>query len=172
MGMTPTEGLLMGTRCGDVDPGVLNFIMKQEGLKASDMCDMINKTSGVLAISGVSSDMRELIVAKRAGNQRAILAQNVYNYRIKKYIGAYAAAMGGLDILVFTGGVGENQFTMRRAVCLDMEYMGMQLDDAKNDEMYSQEMVISTPESNVTIMVVPTNEEYIIAADTKAILTK
>ncbi len=172
MGMTPSEGLLMGTRSGDVDPAVLSFLMIKEGFKPSEMCDMINKTSGVLGISGVSSDMRELIVAKRAGNPRAILAQKVYNYRIKKYIGAYTAAMGGLDILVFTGGVGENQFTMRKAVCDDMEYLGIILDDSKNDNMQGKEMIISTPDSKATVMVVPTNEEYIIAADTQAILSK
>jgi len=172
MGMTPSEGLLMGTRSGDIDPAVLSFIMIKEGFKPNEMCDMINRSSGVLGISGVSSDMRELVVAKRAGNPRALLAQKVYNYRIKKYIGAYTAAMGGLDILVFTGGVGENQFTMRKAVCDDMEYLGISLDDSKNDDMQGKEMIISTPESKVTVMVVPTNEEYIIAADTQAILTK
>jgi acetate kinase len=172
MGMTPSEGLLMGTRSGDVDPAVLSFLMIKEGFKPNEMCDMINKVSGVLGISGVSSDMRELVVAKRAGNPRAILAQKVYNYRIKKYIGAYTAAMGGLDILVFTGGVAENQFTMRKAVCDEMEYLGISLDDSKNDNMQGKEMIISAADSKVTVMVVPTNEEYIIAKDTQTILEK
>ena len=170
MGLTPVEGLLMGTRCGDIDPGSLTFIMQKEGLGIPDLCNLMNKKSGVLGISGVSSDMRELDVAIREGNVRAILALNIYNYRIKKYIGAYAAAMGGVDIIVFTGGVGENQNVVRKAVCQDMEYMGIRLDEAKNDELRGREMVISTPDSNVIIIVVPTDEEYVIASDTKAIL--
>ena len=170
MGLTPVEGLLMGTRCGDVDPGALTFIMNKEGLDADGLSDMMNKKSGVWGVSGVSSDMRELEIAIKEGNPRAILALNIYNYRIRKYVGAYAAAMGGVDIIVFTGGVGENQFTTRKAVCQDMEYMGVCLDDSKNDGMQGKEMVISTPDSKVTVMVVPTDEEYVIAADTRAII--
>ncbi|MDR2911011.1 MAG: acetate kinase [Bacteroidales bacterium] len=170
MGLTPVEGLLMGTRCGDVDPGILTFIMNKEGLNASQLSDLINKNSGVLGISGVSSDMRELEAAVKEGNTRAMLAMNVYFYRIKKYIGSYAAAMGGVDIIVFTGGVGENQCTMREAVCQNMEYMGICIDDSKNNGMRGKEMVISTPDSKVTVIVVPTNEEYVIASDTQAIL--
>jgi acetate kinase len=170
MGFTPVDGLVMGTRCGDVDPGILTFIMNKEGLNASQLSDLINKNSGVLGISGVSSDMRELEAAANEGNTRAMLAMNVYFYRIKKYIGSYAAAMGGVDIVVFTGGVGENQCSMRKAVCQNMEYMGIKLDEAKNDDMRGREMVISTPDSKVTVIVVPTNEEYVIASDTQAIL--
>ncbi|MDH6534095.1 acetate kinase [Parabacteroides sp. 52] len=172
MGLTPVEGLLMGTRCGDVDAGVLSFLMNKEGLDSQGLSDMINKQSGVWGLSGISSDMREIEAAIEEGDRRAILAMNVYNYRIKKYIGAYAAAMGGCDILIFTGGVGENQWRTREVVCQDMEYMGMKLDVKKNDGMRGEEMVISTPDSKVTIMVVPTDEEYTIASDTLEILEK
>ena len=170
MGLTPVEGLLMGTRCGDVDPGVLTFIMNKEGLNADQLSNLMNKKSGVLGISGVSSDMRELETAAVEGNLRAILAMKMYNYRVKKYVGAYAAAMGGVDILVFTGGVGENKTALRKAVCHDMEYMGIRLDNQINDGIRSKEMVISTPDSKVTVIVVPTDEEYVIASDTKAVL--
>ena len=172
MGLTPVEGLLMGTRCGDVDAGALSFIMDKEGMDGAGLSDLINKRSGVAGLSGISSDMREIEAAVAAGNPRAIMTMNVYNYRIKKYIGAYAAAMGGCDILVWTGGVGENQWATRRAVCEDMEYMGMKIDVEKNEGMRGEEMVISTPDSKVTIIVVPTDEEFMIAADTLEILDK
>jgi len=162
----------MGTRCGDMDPGAVAFIMNKEALNTDQWSDLINKRSGVLGVSDVSSDMRELESAVKEGNPRAILAMKMYNYRIRKYIGAYAAALGGLDILVFTGGVGENQCSMRSEVCRNMEYMGIRLDESKNDGMRGQEMVISAPDSRVTVMVVPTDEEYMIASDTEAILTK
>ena len=170
MGLTPTEGLLMGTRCGDVDPGAIPFIMEKENLSAKDLSVLINKKSGVAGLSGVSSDMRELEAAIAAGNEQAIMTLDVYNYRIKKYIGAYAAAMNGCDILVWTGGGGENQWETRRVVCQDMEYMGMKIDVKKNDRMRGEEMVISTPDSKVTIIVVPTDEEFMIASDTMDIL--
>lgn len=172
MGLTPTEGLLMGTRCGDIDAGALPFIIDKEHLDANGLSNLINKQSGVLGLSGVSSDMREIEAAVEAGNPRAIMALNVYNYRIKKYIGAYAAAMGGCDILVWTGGVGENQWATRRVVCENMEYMGMKIDVEKNDGMRGEEMVISAPDSKVTIIVVPTDEEFMIASDTMNILKK
>ena len=172
MGLTPTEGLLMGTRCGDIDAGALPFIIDKEHLDANGLSNLINKQSGVLGLSGVSSDMREIEAAVEAGNPRAIMALNVYNYRIKKYIGAYAAAMGGCDILVWTGGVGENQWATRRVVCENMEYMGMKIDVEKNDGMRGEEMVISAPDSKVTIIVVPTDEEFMIASDTMDILKK
>ncbi|MBC5646465.1 acetate kinase [Parabacteroides segnis] len=172
MGLTPVEGLLMGTRCGDVDAGALTFIMDKEKLDAKGLSDLINKQSGVQGLSGISSDMREIEAAVAEGDKRAILALNIYNYRIKKYIGAYAAAMGGCDILVWTGGVGENQWATRRAVCENMEFMGMKIDVEKNDGMRGEEMVISTPDSKVTIIVVPTDEEYMIASDTMDILGK
>ena len=172
MGLTPVEGLLMGTRCGDVDAGALTFVMDKEKLDAKGLSDLINKQSGVQGLSGISSDMREIEAAVAEGDKRAILALNIYNYRIKKYIGAYAAAMGGCDILVWTGGVGENQWATRRAVCENMEFMGMKIDVQKNDGMRGEEMVISTPDSKVTIIVVPTDEEYMIASDTMDILGK
>lgn len=172
MGLTPVEGLLMGTRCGDVDAGALSFIMDKEGLDAKGLSDLINKQSGVFGLSGVSSDMREIEAAVADGDKKAILALQVYNYRIKKYIGAYAAALGGIDIIVFTGGVGENQWATRRDVCANMEYMGIKLDVEKNDKMRGKEMVISTPDSKVTVMVVPTDEEFMIASDTMEILSK
>ena len=165
MGLTPVEGLLMGTRCGDVDAGALSFIMEKEGLDGHGLSDLINKKSGV-------ADMRDLKAAVEAGDERATMVLDVYNYRIKKYIGAYAAAMGGCDILVWTGGVGENQWATRRVVCENMEYMGMKIDVEKNEGMRGEEMVISTPDSKVTIIVVPTDEEYMIAADTMDILGK
>ncbi|GKG73145.1 acetate kinase [Parabacteroides sp. AM58-2XD] len=172
MGLTPVEGLLMGTRCGDVDAGALAFIMDKEKLDAKGLSDLINKQSGVQGLSGISSDMREIEAAVAEGDKRAIMALNIYNYRIKKYIGAYAAAMGGCDILVWTGGVGENQWATRRVVCEDMEFMGMKIDVEKNEGMRGEEMVISTPDSKVTIIVVPTDEEYMIASDTMDILGK
>ena len=170
MGLTPTEGLLMGTRCGDIDAGAIPFIMDKEGLDATGLSNLFNKKSGVAGLVGGSSDMRDLEAAVAEGNERAKMTLDVYNYRIKKYIGAYAAAMNGCDILVWTGGVGENQWTTRRAVCEDMEYMGMKIDIEKNDGMRGEEMVISTPDSKVTIIVVPTDEEYMIASDTMEIL--
>ena len=170
MGLTPVEGLVMGTRSGDVDAGALSFIMQKEGLDPAGLSNLVNKKSGVMGISGISSDMREIEAAIADGDKRAALAMNVYNYRIKKYVGAYAAALGGLDILVFTGGVGENQWGTRSAVGKDMEFMGIKLDESLNTGMRGQEMVISAPDSKVTVMVVPTDEEYMIATDTMEIL--
>lgn len=170
MGLTPVEGLVMGTRSGDVDAGALSFIMQKEGLDAAGLSNLVNKKSGVMGISGVSSDMREIEAAIEDGDKRAALAMNVYNYRIKKYVGAYAAALGGLDILVFTGGVGENQWPTRTAVCKDMEFMGIKLDEKLNTGMRGKEMIISAPDSKVIVMVVPTDEELTIAADTMEIL--
>ena len=172
MGLTPLEGLMMGTRSGDIDAGAVTFIMEKEHLDANGVSSLLNKKSGVLGVSGVSSDMRELEAAVAAGNPKAILAEKMYFYRIKKYVGAYAAALGGVDIIVFTGGVGENQWATRRAVCENMEYMGMKIDVEKNEGMRGEEMVISTPDSKVTIIVVPTDEEFMIAADTLEILDK
>ncbi|MDR1161607.1 MAG: acetate kinase [Tannerellaceae bacterium] len=172
MGLTPVEGLLMGTRCGDVDAGAIAYLMDKENLDAKGLSELINKRSGVWGLSGISSDMREIEAAVAKGDKRAILALDIYNYRIKKYIGAYAAALGGVDILVFTGGVGENQWTTRKVVCSGMEYMGMKLDPEKNDGMRGEEMIISAPDSQVTIMVVPTDEEYMIASDTMEILNE
>lgn len=172
MGLTPLAGVMMGSRSGDIDPSAVTFLMEKLNMQPQEMADFLNKKSGVLGITGISSDMREIESAAAEGNERAKLALNMYNYRIKKYIGAYAAAMGGCDILVWTGGVGENQWATRRVVCENMEYMGMKIDVEKNEGMRGEEMVISTPDSKVTIIVVPTDEEYMIAADTMDILGK
>lgn len=170
MGMNPIEGLMMGTRTGDIDPGVITYVMEKEHLGIQGVSTLLNKFSGVLGISGISSDMREIEDAVNKGNERAKLALNMYNYRIKKYIGSYAAVLGGLDILVFTGGVGENMSLMRKEVCENMEYMGIELDDALNESTRSKEAVISKPTSKVKVVVIPTDEELTIAQDANKIL--
>lgn len=170
MGMTPVEGLIMGTRSGDIDPGAVSYIMEKEHMSAKGISTLLNKFSGMLGITGISSDMREIESAVGANDKRAVLAMEMYNYRIKKYIGAYAAAMGGMDVLVFTGGVGENQHSTRKAVCENMEYLGIELDDDLNRKTRSTETVISKPSSKVKVVVVPTDEELTIARDTKEIL--
>jgi len=169
MGMTPVEGLLMGTRSGDVDAGVLTYIMEKENVGAQAISTIVNKYSGVLGLSGVSSDMREICAAVEDKNERATLALNMYNYKIKKYIGSYAAALGGLDILVFTGGVGENQTNTRKAACEGLEFMGIKIDEAAN-KTRGEEVIISTPDSKVTVAVIPTDEEFMIALDTLGLL--
>lgn len=172
MGMTPVEGLLMGTRSGDVDAGVLSYIMDKENIGSQGISTIVNKNSGVLGISGISSDMREIEAAVAAGNERAALALKVYDYRIKKYIGSYAAALGGVDVLVFTGGVGENQFATRQKACEGLEFMGIEIDRDVNWGMRGEEKLISTPGSKTKIVVIPTDEEYMIASDTMRILEK
>lgn len=166
MGLTPTEGLMMGTRVGDVDPGALVFIGQKEGLSMEDLSRVINKESGVLGVSGVSSDMREIENAISAGNDRAKMALEMYDYRIKRYVGAFAAAMGGVDVIVFTGGVGENQTTTREYVCRDMQWMGIEIDEALNGKIRGKEVELSTPSSKVKVVVIPTDEELMIARDT------
>ena len=168
MGLTPLEGLVMGTRSGDIDAGAVTFIMEKEGLNATGVSNLLNKKSGVL---GVSSDMRELEAAVAAGNPKAILAEKMYFYRIKKYIGAYAAALGGVDIILFTGGVGENQANCRSEVCEGLEFMGVKIDLEKN-KVRGEEAIISADDSKVTVAVIPTDEELMIASDTLAILNK
>ncbi len=170
MGLTPTEGLMMGTRVGDVDPGALTFIMLKHNLSAADLQKIINKESGVLGISELSSDMREIDAAIEAGNANAKLALDMYELRIIKYIGAYTAEMGGVDIIVFTGGVGENQAPLRYRVCEPLGYMGVKIDEDLNARTRGTETVISTPDSKVTVMVVPTDEELMIARDTESIV--
>ncbi len=172
MGMTPVEGLLMGTRAGDLDAGVISFIMEKENIGPQTINTLVNKHSGLLGLSGVSSDMREVQSAMRAGNERSKLAFDVFEYRIKKYIGSYAAALGGVDILVFTGGIGENHAITREIVCTDMEFMGIELDKDKNNQAIGEEGIISTENSKVTVMVVPTDEEFMIASDTMDIIQK
>lgn len=169
MGLTPLEGLMMGTRSGDIDAGAVSFIMEKEHLDAQGISNLLNKKSGVLGIFGKSSDMRDLENAVAAGDPKARLAENMYFYRIKKYIGAYAAALGGVDIIVFTGGVGENQASARWGACEGLEYMGVKLDAEKN-KVRGEEKVISTDDSKVKVVVIPTDEELMIATDTMAIL--
>ena len=171
MGLTPLEGLMMGTRSGDIDAGAVSFIMEKEGLDAQGISNLLNKKSGVLGIFGKSSDMRDLENAVAEGDPKARLAENMYFYRIKKYIGAYAAALGGVDIIVFTGGVGENQASARWGACEGLEFMGVKLDAEKN-KVRGEEKVISTDDSKVKVVVIPTDEELMIASDTVAILNK
>lgn len=170
MGLTPTEGLMMGTRCGDVDPGALIFLMDNHNLSSKDMLNMVNKESGLAGISGVSSDMREITAAAKQGNEKAILSLEMYEQRITKYVGAFAAEMGGVDIIVFTGGVGEHQSSTRANVCNPLRFMGVEIDDAANDANNGDEGIISTPNSAVKVVVIPTDEEYMIAKDTEAII--
>ena len=170
MGMTPVEGLMMGTRSGDVDAGVLTYLMDKEHLDSAGIANLVNKKSGVAGISGLSSDMRDIEAGVAAGNERAILALQMYEYRITKYIGAYAAALGGVDIIVFTGGVGENQTPTREAVCKPLAFMGVEIDTELNKTVRGTESLISTPASKVKVVVIPTDEEYMIAEDTKTVL--
>jgi acetate kinase len=171
MGLTPVEGLIMGTRCGDIDAGALSFIMDKENMDGAGLSDLINKRSGMAGFTGLSSDMRDIEKAIAAGDKRAKLALCMYDYRIKKYVGAYAAVLGGVDILVFTGGVGENQVGTRAVVCENMEYLGLEFDPEKN-KIRGKEVVISKPGSKVTVIVVPTDEEYMIASDTQGVLSQ
>jgi acetate kinase len=170
MGLTPVEGLIMGTRSGDVDAGALTLIMEKEEIDYSSLNTLLNKHSGVLGISGISSDMREVESAAEEGEERAVLALKMYEYRVKKYIGAYAAAMGGVDILIFTGGVGENASESRENICKGLEFMGLIFDRNANAGVHGKELVISKKESKVTVMVVPTNEEFVIASETREIV--
>ena len=171
MGLTPLEGLMMGTRSGDIDAGAVTFIMDKEGLNTTGISNLLNKKSGVLGVSGVSSDMRELEAAVAEGNPKAILAEKMYFYRIKKYIGAYAAALGGVDVILFTGGVGENQASCRAGVCEGLEFMGVKLDAEKN-KVRGEEAIISAADSKVKVVVIPTDEELLIASDTMDIVGK
>ena len=172
MGFTPVDGLIMGTRTGDIDPGVLLFLADKENLSLKGVSNLINKNSGMQGISGISSDMRDLELAYYEGNENAALALTMYAYRVKKFIGAYAAVMNGLDVLVFTGGVGENDFNIRRMICQNMEYLGLKFDEVANHGIKGQDRVISKPESKVVAAVIRTNEELLIATDTYKIIQK
>lgn len=172
MGLTPVEGLMMGTRVGDVDPGALTYLMKKHNLSADELQKIINKESGVLGVTELSSDMREIEAADKACDPRAHLALEMYEQRITKYIGAYAAEMGGVDIIVFTGGVGENQTGLRGNVCRPLGFMGVELDEQLNMTTRGTETVISAPSSKVKVVVVPTDEEMMIARDTRDIVSK
>ena len=170
MGLTPLAGLMMGSRCGDIDASAVTYLMEKLNMTPHEMSDFLNKKSGVLGISGISSDMRDVESAANKGDKRAALALKMYAYRIKKYIGAYAAAMGGVDAVVFTAGVGENQVDMREEACKDLEFLGIKIDKSVNDTLHGKEAVISTPDSKVKVVVVPTDEEIVIARDTLAIV--
>lgn len=171
MGLTPLAGVMMGSRSGDIDASAVTYIMEKLGLQPQEMAEYLNKQSGVLGISGVSSDMREVEAAAADGNRRARLALDMYCYRIKKYIGAYAAAMGGVDIIVWTAGVGENQTDVREDSCKGLEFLGIKIDHEANNTQ-GKEAVISAPDSKVTVCVIPTDEELMIAKDTMALLQK
>lgn len=170
MGLTPVEGLMMGTRAGDLDLGAATYIMDKEHLTTTEFNTLVNKKSGLLGVSGVSSDARDIDAAIKAGNERADLARKMFIYRVKKYIGAYAAAMNGVDIIVFTGGIGENDAYIRGEIAKGFTYLGAELDERKNAGIHGDEAVISTPESKVTICVIPTDEELMIASDTQALI--
>jgi len=170
MGFTPVEGLLMGTRCGDFDPSAILYITSREELTLGEANALMNKHSGMLGISGVSSDMREIIEETKLGNKRAELALNVFCYRLKKYIGAYAAAMNGLDCIVFTGGIGENAIEVRKRTLSGMDYLGVSLDETKNNAISGTKGIVSSDDSKVKIVVIPTNEELVIAIDTESIV--
>ena len=169
MGFTPLEGLLMGTRSGDLDPSLILYIMGKEGLSLSEAGTLLNKHSGLIGISGESSDMREILNAMEEGQKRAQYAFDIFCYRIKKYIGAYTAAMGGLDALVFTGGIGENSSKVRETVCSDLDCLGINLDTSRNNK---HEEIISSDKSRVQVMKIPTNEELVIALDTAQIVSE
>ncbi len=166
MGFTPEDGLIMGTRCGEIDPGAVKFIVEKENKTLEQVWNLLNKDSGLLGLSELSSDLRDIDNAKREGNEKAQLAFDAYCYRIKKYIGAYAAAMGGVDLVVFTGGGGENDSAVREAVCRDMEFLGIEFNYALNDGLRGKDEILSTPTSKVKVAVVCTNEELMIAIDT------
>ena len=170
MGLTPLEGVMMGTRSGDIDGGAVAFLQKKLGLDADGISDLLNKKSGVLGITELSSDMREVEAACEKGEPKAVLAMNMYNYRIKKYIGAHAAAMGGVDIIVFTAGVGENQWSTRQESCEGLEFLGIKIDKEVNKGLRGVEKIISTDDSKVTVCVIPTDEELMIATDTMELL--
>lgn len=170
MGMTPLEGLMMGTRSGDLDPAIVPYVMNKEELTVSEMNSMLNKHSGLLAISGFSSDMRDITDGWEKGEPNSTLAFEMYEYRLRKYIGSYAAAMNGVDVLIFTAGVGENSAIVRKAVCENLSYLGIEIDEELNKIRSGEPRRISTPNSKVEVLVVPTNEELVIARDTYRIV--
>ena len=172
MGMMPNDGPMMGTRTGDMDASALLFLMEKENLTPAATLDLISKNSGLLGISGLTNDMREIIEAAQSGHSRAQLALDMYCYRLKRYIGAYAAILGGVDYIIFTAGVGENQPPVRKGCLEGLEFMGVQLDIETNEKVYGQETVISTPDSKVTVAVIPTDEELMMAQDTMQVVTK
>ncbi|MBE6060709.1 MAG: acetate kinase [Clostridium sulfidigenes] len=171
MGFTPLEGIAMGTRCGNIDPAIVTFLMNEGKMTAKEVDNLMNKQSGVLGLSGVSSDFRDIEDAAKEGNERAILALNVYNYRVREMIGAYAAAMGGVDAVVFTAGLGENAIETRAEICKGLEFLGIEIDDAKNN-VRGKSTEVSKDGAKVKVFVIPTNEELVIARDTKELTSK
>ena len=171
MGLTPLEGMIMGTRCGAIDPAIV-VRLTELGYTPAEVNNIMNKKSGFLGISGISSDCRDLCAAADAGNERAQLALKMFEYEILKYIGSYAAAMGGLDAVIFTGGIGENASEVREAVCADMDFFGIKIDNELNATIHGKLTKLSTPDSKVEVWVVPTNEELLIARDTLALISK
>lgn len=169
MGLTPLEGLMMGTRAGDMDLGAATYIMEKENLSTTEFSNLMNKKSGLLGVSGVSSDARDIENAVQAGNKRADLARRIFIYRVKKYIGAYAAAMNGVDVIVFTGGIGENDAYIRAEVTKGLTYLGIDFDESKN-AVRGEEAILTTPESKVKVCIIPTDEEWMIASDTQALI--
>ncbi len=166
MGFTPVAGVVMGTRCGDLDTGALLYICDKENISNSDAVKLTNKESGVMGISGVSSDFRELDAAIQQGNKRAQLAFDIFNYDVKKYIGAYAAVLNGVDLIIFTGGIGENNKAVRSEVCQGLSYLGVEFDEAVNQSTQGEDRIISTPASKTKVMTITTDEELVIATDT------
>ncbi|MBR3794236.1 MAG: acetate kinase [Alistipes sp.] len=166
MGFSPLDGLVMGTRCGQVDASAITYIGENEGMSYAELNAMMNKKSGVMGLTGLSSDMRDIDAAYDAGNEKAIVARDMYYNRVKKFVGEYAAEMGGVDLVIFTGGVGENSADLRRYVCHNMEFMGIELNDAVNDVTRGENTIISTADSKVKVAVIATNEELVIATDT------
>lgn len=170
MGFTPLDGLIMGTRSGSIDPSIITYLMEKENLTCAQINDILNKKSGYLGVSGTTSDQRDLIADANKGNARAQLALDIQRYQLKKYIGSYAAAMGGVDAVVFTGGIGENSADVREVACTGMEFMGIEFDAAVNMEFNGKEKEISKPGSKVKVFIIPTNEEMLIARDTMALV--
>ena len=171
MGFTPLQGLVMGTRCGDVDPSIITFLMEKENLTSAQLTDILNKKSGLLGLSGVSSDLRAVEAAAKEGNVRAQMALDVFKKSVIRYIGAYSAELQGVDAIVFTAGIGENSSSMRKEICSAVAYLGIEIDDEKNSRR-GEEVEITTPDSKVRVFVIPTNEELMIARDTKEVLSK
>ena len=170
MGLTPLEGLVMGTRSGDIDAGAVTFIMDKLNLDTKGISDLLNKKSGLAGVSGISNDFRDILAGINEGNERARIAKEMYTYRIKKYIGEYAAAMGGVDVILFTGGAGENQWDVRQEATEGLEFMGVKVDIEKNKACRATEAVISADDSRVKVCVIPTDEELMIALDTLALV--
>lgn len=172
MGFTPVDGLVMGTRCGQIDPSVIVYIQEKEGMSPARINNMINKDSGVLGLTGLSSDMRDIRDAAAKGDKKAVLALEIYNSRVKKFVGCYAAAMNGVELIVFTGGVGENEYTLREYVCEGLEFMGVDFDAERNKPLRGVDAILSKPGSKVSVAVITTNEELVIASDTFRLLKK